>query len=171
MNLRILKKLSKRAAPLLPLLGDRRMQFRSERCDNYHGMVIRDRTCWDRSRCHPTYRGHGDEIVFDSRAGHRVVMRPPPHPLKGTMMVGATSGYYQPEWDEECAWSALVSIVHNETADWAAYPEVGNSRRFNGVGDIFRAAHELIADRQSSRTMTAADLPSRRVGTASNVGE
>ena len=43
MNLRTLKKLSKRAAPLLPLLGDDRKQFPAERWDNYTGLLIMDR--------------------------------------------------------------------------------------------------------------------------------
>lgn len=92
MNLRILKRLSERGAPLLPLLDDRRVQFRSECWDDYHGVLIRDRTCWDRSRCHPTFQGYEGDIVFDTRAGHRVRMLPLVHPLKRTMIVGAISG-------------------------------------------------------------------------------
>jgi hypothetical protein len=145
-NLRILKKLSRKAAPYLPLLGDDRLQFPSEYGDNYHGVRIDDRTCWDRTRCHASYTGHGEEIVWTTRAGARIVMRPPSHPLPGTIMVGAVSGYYEPEWDEECAWLALSCRVRDEFCDW---DETGPTptRRFRNPGDIFRAAEELIAQR------------------------
>ena len=145
MNLRILKKLSARAAPYLATLGDRRQQFLSDKHDNYHGLLIRDRTCWDRSRCHATYKGHGDEIVFDTRAGFRVVMRPPSHPLKGTAMVGDMSGYYEPEWEEESAWGALSTLVRYHFCDW---DENGPTptRMIRNPSDVFRCADEMLAE-------------------------
>lgn len=54
MNLRTLKKLFKRAAPWLPLLGDNREQFCAEAHNNYHGCFIGDRKHRERSRCHPS---------------------------------------------------------------------------------------------------------------------
>lgn len=171
MNLRTLKKLSKRAAPLLPLLGDDREQFPSGKWENYHHAFIGDRKHWERGRCHPTYEGRnswttprGAEIVFTTRAGRRIVIQPPVHPRKGTIMVGAMSGYYEPEWDEQCAWSALERIVVDRFTDWDLV-EVWEEREFAGdddqesdwqVGDaltrdlsspalILAAAREIIA--------------------------
>lgn len=144
MNLRILKKLSARAAPYLAPLGDRRQQFLAEKHENYHGRLIKDRACWDRSRCHATYTGHGDEIVFDTRSGHRVVMRPPSHPLKGTVMVGGMSGYYEPEWDEVDAWSVLDGMVRDHFCDWDG-DDLAPTRKIRNPSDVFRCAEEMLA--------------------------
>jgi hypothetical protein len=145
MNLRIMKKLSARAAPLLPLLGDHRKQFLAEKDDNYHGMAIRDRACWERSHCHPTFQGWGDDIAFSTRAGNRVVMRQPVHPLERTMMVGEMSGYYEPEWGEECAWLALYCRVFDHFTDWSEFGAT-MTRKFRNPGDVFRAAEEMIEE-------------------------
>lgn len=160
MNLRTLKKLSKRAAPMLPLLGDNRQQFRSERGDNYHGYLIGDRKHWRRSTVHPgyqarnEYRTHrGAEIVFTTRAGRRKLIAPPWHPRKGTVMVGATTGYYEPEWDEECAWSALNNLVRGHFTDWEKMMEDNIPRGGALTRDlstpslILRAAKDMIAER------------------------
>ena len=125
MNLRTLKKLSKKAAPLLAALGDDREQFRSERWENYHHAFIGSRKHWERSRCYAAFEGRNDwgsprgaDIVFLTRAGFHIVMRPPSHPRKGTVMVGAMCGHYQPEWEEECAWIALDSLVRGHFTDY-----------------------------------------------------
>lgn len=151
MNLRTLKKLSKRAAPLLPLLGDDREQIPAKPYDNYHHGFIGDRKHWERSRCHPTYQGRngwlhrrGAEIVFMSHKGKTMVMRPPSHPRKGTIMVGCMSGYYEPEWDEQDAWSALEDLV-----GWHFCESDGEdlipTRAFPTIASIFQTAHEMIA--------------------------
>ena len=155
MNLRILKKLSKRAAPYLPLIGDEREQFRSERHDNYHGLIIRDRTCWERSPCHPShevgvhFRGGERRFCVEARSGHRYMISPPSHPLKGTVMVGATSGYYEPEWDEETAYGALCQQVSAHFTDWEAYASDDNgpwiTRDLSSVSKLFAAADEMVA--------------------------
>lgn len=98
MNLRTLKKLSKRAAPLLPLLGDKRKQFRAEKHDSYTGRIIRDRKHWMRGRSvHAGVTG-SDMLKRPARDGKGgwIYMTPPSHPRKGTLMVGATTGYYEP---------------------------------------------------------------------------
>ncbi len=158
MNLRTLKKLSKRAAVLLPLLGDNRKQFPSERGDNYHDAFIGDRKHWERGRCHPTYQGRngwghprGAEIVFVTRKGKHVVMRPPVHPRKGTAMVGATSGHYEPEWDEECAWIALDSIVRGHFLDFVRmmdddYKGSVLTRDLSSPSKVLSAARDMIAE-------------------------
>lgn len=160
MNLRILKKLSKRAAPLLPLLDDRRKQFPAEKGGNYHKVFIGDRKHWERSPCHPTFEGRnewttkrGADIVFVTRAGRHVVMRPPAHPRKGTVMVGCVSGYYEPEWDEESAWAALENLVYGHFTDWGGEQEDAPklTRSLGSVSDIFAAAQEIIASGGAAR--------------------
>lgn len=154
MNLRILKKLSKRAAPLLPLLQDGREQFASEKHDNYHGYIylIMDRTCWERGRSvHADLISQG-EIKKPAADGKGwVYMRPPSHPLKGTMMVGGMSGYYEPEWDEECCWSALEALVRAHFTDWDPdHDDVPPlTRDLSTPSKVFAAAHDLIAESRS----------------------
>lgn len=158
MNLRILKKLSKRAAPYLPLLGDGREQFPAERGENYHGLLIMDRTCWERGRS-----VHGDligehEIKRPAADGKGwVYMHPPSCPLKGTMMIGGVSGYYEPEWDEECCYGALDALVRDHFTDWEAlmaeddHPAAQRPvllRDLSTPSKVFRAADEMVAARR-----------------------
>ncbi len=149
MNLRTLKKLSKRAAPYLPLLGDQREQFPAKRWENYHGLRIRARKHWDRNRCHPTYNGvasREDEIVYTSRAGHRITMYSPFHPRKGTVMVGAMEGYYEPEWSEQTAWGALCDMVYCQFTDWGGeeFSAPIMTRTIKTPRDVFAAADEIL---------------------------
>ncbi|WP_408585962.1 hypothetical protein [Novosphingobium sp.] len=151
MNLRILKKLSKRAAVYLPLLGDHREQFRSERDDNYHGMHIRARKHFERCPSIHTDTYGNDEIVIAprSRAGHRwpyIKVRPPVHPRRGTIMVGATTGYYEPEWDEECAWSALDKLVLCHFTDWSDWEHLRPTRNLNTPAAVFAAADVMLRE-------------------------
>lgn len=152
MNLRTLKKLSKRAAPMLPTLGDRRMQFRAEKCGSYMSAAIFDRKHWERSPVHPTYATRNDyqsprgaEIVIRTRVGRPVRLAPPSHPRKGTVMVGAMSGYYEPEWDEETAFEALSQIVFAHFTDWSAETPLP-TRQIRTARDVFAAAREIIRE-------------------------
>lgn len=157
MNLRILKKLSKRAAPYLPLLGDTREQFRAEQDDNYHGLVISAEKHWERHdsvhdeaiRCY-----EGEYVIAPKcREGTRypyIHIRPPIHPWAGTIMVGAMQGYYEPEWSEESAWGALHEIVACHFTDWDAVAREDETvpwltRRLCNPADIFRAADDMLA--------------------------
>ncbi|WP_398480893.1 hypothetical protein [Tardiphaga sp.] len=157
MNLRTLKKLSKRAAPMLPLLGDERKQFPAEKWDNYSSSFIAAHKHWERSTCHPTYEGRngwttprGKEILWTTKDGRSMYMRPPSHPRKGTVMVGAVTGYYEPEWDEETAWCALETCVRHHFCDW---DEDGPTptRTFSRPGDLLDAAQEIIAERAAAQ--------------------
>ena len=158
MNLRTLKKLSKRAAPLLDQLGINLEQFRAPRDDSYHTEFIGDRKHWERIQCHPTYKGRNDwslkrgaEIVFTTRIGRRIAMSPPSRARKGTIMVGGMSGYYQPEWSEEAAWTALAQHVREHFTDWCPNDDEDASpiitRRLNTPSEILRAADEIVASR------------------------
>lgn len=151
MNLRILKKLSKRAAPLLVELGDDRQQFHADKCDNYTGLLIRDRKHFERMRSpHGDPSGREGSIKRPARDKHGgyISMWPPHSPRKGTIMVGATSGYYEPEWDEETAWEALSNRVHADLTDWSEDGPVTRPT-FRHPGEIFAAAKDLIAERRS----------------------
>jgi hypothetical protein len=146
-NLRTLKKLSKRAAPLLPLLGDTREQFRAKKHENFTSSRIPAQKHWERGRSvHSDCIGDG-EIKKPAADGNGwVYQRPPSHPLKGTVIVGSVSGYYEPEWDEETAWDALEKIVHfsfMEHRDDEMFP----TRAMRTPSQIFRGARDLIAGR------------------------
>lgn len=159
MNLRTLKKLSKRAAPLLERLGDRREQFAAEREESYMGLLVGARKHWERSRCHPSYEGRngyltprGAEIVFTTRAGRTMVMSPPCHPRKGTIMVGGMDGGESPEWSEETAWDSLTEMViwsfttfDPDTDDLVA------TRTFRTPSEYLRGAEELCGKREGAR--------------------
>ena len=148
MNLRILKKLSKRAVPYLPLIGDRREQFAACRGEGHTGLVCRDRTCWQRGAS-----SHGDicrpggvEVKWRARRPARALpwcyAVAPSAPLKGTAMVGGLSGYYEPEWEEETAYEALLSWLL-----WATAEVDGDDVRFRRLRyprEVFRAADRLL---------------------------
>lgn len=161
MNLRRLKKLSKRAAELLPLLGEKTATFPAERDANYHGTFVSDRKVWDRRRCHPDYQPRNEyrtrraaEIVYTTRAGQRIVIRPPTHPLKGTRMIGSMSGGEQSEWDETDAWNYLDSIVRDHFTNWERVfdedcPPGGALTRDLSSARLVLAAAREIADIRS----------------------
>lgn len=151
MNLRILKKLSKRAAPLLALLDDRREQFRAEPHDNYTSTGGHDRKHWERGRS-----VHGDkfrerDIKYRPRRGDGWIrLSEPCHPLAGTVMVGAMSVGEEPEWSEETAWDSLRDIVYwgfaapNAEGDWRCTRRRGNPSR------VFALAGELVDQKRNS---------------------
>lgn len=149
MNLRTLKKLSKRAAPILPALGDKREQFRARRDNFIGGTLIMARKHWERGRSVHDECIRQYEIKRPAPKGHGWLwMAPPHHPRKGTVMVGAMSGYYEPEWDEECAWSALENIVRCHFTDWHPGHE-GTPKLLRPLGtarEILRAARDMAAE-------------------------
>jgi hypothetical protein len=150
MNLRILKKLSKRAARLLPLLGDGREQFRADRWDNYTGLLIRCRKHYERMRSRHATRIREGEIKRPAADGKGfVAMWPPHHPRKGTVMVGAVSGYYEPEWDEETAWEALLNRVHDHFTDWGE-ESATPTRALPNPSAVFAAAAEILAELEAA---------------------
>lgn len=92
MNLRILKKRSKQALPILLAHYAHHLpeqMFVAERGENYHGLVIRCK--------HPKTKRFGCGCDY--------------HPLKGTPMGGQMQGYYEPEWDEKTALEMLQDFV------------------------------------------------------------
>lgn len=154
MNLRTLKKLSKRAVPYLALIGDRREIFLAEADENYTGLMIMDRKHWERGRSVHADNIRQNEIkrLPKNPIGDKpywIWMAPPSHPKAGTPMVGATDGYYEPEWSEETAWEALRNWVTGHFVDYD--PEADclcATRTFKNPGQVFAAADELIAARK-----------------------
>jgi hypothetical protein len=157
MNLRILKKLSKRAAPLLAALGDGRKQFPAERGENYTSCCGHDLKHWERSRYPNPYEWTGDiHIKPCSGTGTIVLSQRHMTPWPGTVMVGWTSGYYEPEWEEDDAWTLLEQGVREhwtdyrelppETVDSMEFPdfEIVCLRRFRNPSQILNAARELV---------------------------
>lgn len=149
-NLRILKKLSKRAAPLLTRLGDHREQFRAEPHENYTGLIIPDRKHFERFRSVHDQVCRQGETKWPARDGRGgfIGMYPPHHPTAGTVMVGATTGYYEPEWEEETAWEALETWVRHHFME---YPKDEDgvptlTRRLDTPSHVFAAAAEMIAE-------------------------
>lgn len=156
MNMRILKKLSKRAQPYLHRIGDRRQQFRAGKEENYTSLIIRDISRLERS-CAAHTSVIGRETLFryiapKIREGSQfpyVTLRYPSHPIKGTIMVGGMEGYYEPEWDEETAWEALSTWVHNQFIGYD--PKTQNlypTRILRTPSEIFQAADELLEPAQ-----------------------
>lgn len=154
MNLRTLKKLSKRAAPYLELLGDHRKQFPARKGENYTDRVILDRKHWERGRSVHDETFGDYEIKTPARDGQGwVYLHAPRHPRKGTIMVGETSGYYEPEWSEATAYEALVGLVDIETIE-IVYDDEGEPDFASPVARftpsvVFRIADRLVAERRA----------------------
>jgi hypothetical protein len=122
MRLRILKKLSTAAVPILEkhYRGQFGALFLAERGSNYHGLHISCR-CPKRA-----------DRVAGCECQH--------HPLPGTPMVGLMSGYYEPEWEEETAFEWL-----HKAALWGNRPD-GIAE--NEWAQIMRAARITAADQK-----------------------
>jgi len=129
MNLRTLKKLCKRVAPILPGVGIETKQLLAERGGNYHGL----HGAWERKAllCRSAPYPFENDRKYMPRHGKRwVILEYPYHPLKGTPMVGSMQGYYEPEWGEECTWAAFADLVWNTFTDWD-----GGLRDEHGIPD------------------------------------
>lgn len=152
MNPRILKKLSKRIAPILPSIGVDTEQFPAVRWDNYHGFY----GAWERKallRRSAIYPFEKDRKYMPRHGKRWVVLEYPRHPLKGTPMVGSMHGYYEPEWEEECTWASFTSMVWSTFTDWDGGPRdehgipdpVPPRKRFRTTRDYLAAVPEMIA--------------------------
>ncbi|MCB1534887.1 MAG: hypothetical protein KDJ44_09215 [Rhodoblastus sp.] len=161
MNLRILKKLSKRAAPLLPLLGDHREQFPAERGANYMSTLILDRKHFERMRSLNPDCLFERDMKWPARDGRGWIRATPPaHPWPGTVMVGSMVGYEEPEWDEETAWCALVALVMAHFTDWDTAAATDEppvpTRDLSTPSLIFEAARDMAAELACERGMREA---------------
>lgn len=123
MNLRILKKLSKRAAPLLCQLPGwhTRPEFFPADCDSGTSSGGHDRKHWDRNPAVHDDAFPGSIVLRPRRPHPRrpfVHLRQPLQPWVGTPMVGWSSGYETPEWEEHTAWEELTQITHSDVTDY-----------------------------------------------------
>lgn len=151
MNLRTLKKLSKRAAPLLPLLGDTRPQFRADKEGGEVPIVIKARKHFERMRSPHSENGRQGGLAWPARDGRGYVKAwPPTSPRKGTIMVGGMSAGEEPEWSDEPAWCALTDLVFWHFTDIDGSGEMTHTRICRTPSEVFRAAREIIADQQAS---------------------
>lgn len=136
MNLRILKKLSKRASPLLVALGgylrgNEITHFTAGAWgdEGHTSSIGHDRKHWDRSPAVHDEPLHGsivrrprDPTRSDSRYPF-IHIRNPWTAWPGTPMVGWTSGYECPEWEERTAWEHLTHLVWDDVAEYVPDPE------------------------------------------------
>ena len=160
MNLRIHKKLSKRAAQLIPLLGDKRKQYKADKGGCYFGsgrLQPCDFKHWD--RCRVRFPLETSVKVKPKDGKGWIVIHRPDNPLKGTVMVGNMSGGYEPEWFEETAWEALCLLVEYHFTEWddvifdekTGNPGFAITRDLSNVSKILQAADEIVA----AKRMTA----------------
>lgn len=160
MNLRILKKLSKKAAPLVKVLCPDLDHYVTDRgegdCDVY-GM---DRKHWERHGSSHGDRLNDSEIITQPkcRRGTRypyLRIRQPGTPMRGTIEVGRESGYYEREWMGYTAWNCLVEDMNIHVTDWVedgTYDELGFmpnlvpvvSQRLRNPADILRLARAKV---------------------------
>lgn len=158
MNLRVLKKLSKRAAPYLAKLGDSREIFASNERAGGIATLITERKHmrrWPRPKAINRVSDGPHDIVARRPGGGVTVFRQPSDPRKGTLMVGSMSGHETPEWDEEDCWQALRSIVFAHFTDWDLMEAGGSSsparpliqRDLSSPSMVFKAADELVSTR------------------------
>ena len=147
MNLRILKKLSKRAAPLLPKLGVEMEQFRADPDDSgYIATRIHAHKHLERWTTEQDREPYSDQIKRLTRDGKRWVYLSHPMARKGTIMVGGVSGYYEPEWSEESAWCCLRHLVYHHFIDYGDDGEKWElTRPLKTPTQVFAAARYIIA--------------------------
>lgn len=100
MNPRILKKLSKKAEPIIAALG---LTKGLERCLSGHEGDVE--TCVVVDLKHRTrYPGGRFGDSFEQ--------------IPGVVGYGEMSGYYEPEWRDRCCWSILKDFVFESFDEW-----------------------------------------------------
>lgn len=152
MNLRILKKLSKRALKYLEQFQNGQELFFAQKGESYHGIIIKDHSrleripsCHNDVISHDTYVG---TIEPKCRKGNKwpyVKLYAPSHPIKNTPMLGGMSGYYEPEWDEWTVWEAFTHWVYDHFLEYDL--KTNNlviTREFRHPKEFFQAADDIV---------------------------
>lgn len=103
MNPRILKKLTRKAEPIIIALGLTKGLERVE--SGPDGDV---ETCCTVDRKH---RWRSRNVAFSHHFNQ----------MHGTVGYGCVSGYDEPEWDDDCCWSILAGYVFESFTDWENY--------------------------------------------------
>lgn len=158
MNLRILKKLSKRAAPLISkLYADHRLTHFTTDCQDGDTNVIgHDRKHWNRYWSHGAepWSSRGKIVPRRSPGPHQfILLCEPATPWDGTPGVGWSSGGYEPEWEERTAWEYLQEQIECHVTEWVEEEgdEWGPQMRpvlmepLRNPSAVLRKAHELLA--------------------------
>lgn len=160
MNLRILKKLSKRAAPIVAELVKNQHYdlFKAVCGENFTNTYRHDRKHWERS-----YSRHGEscfqrDIKLKPRNGEGYILLSQQylHPWANTEMIGWTYGYETPEWEEETTWDSFTTYVFNGVGRYEPIPNTENEegfsdhrwvlkRKLKNPSDYFKAFSELKA--------------------------
>ena len=142
MNLRILKKLSKKALPLLIKIDPKyaALSFTPDRDEpGYTTSAGHDRKHWDRTpTAHSVLQG---EVVIPrkgKRQDHKpfIWIRAPYDSWPGTPMIGYTSGWYEPEWEERTTWDELVQVAHSYNWIEVARPMEDWQDEFDDLPDM-----------------------------------
>lgn len=163
MNLRILKKLSKKAAPMLMVLctGQRYQHAVTANGDGDCDLVGIDRKHWDRHISAHSESSARREVITapKCRRGTRfplVRLWEPMTPMDGTPVIGWLEGYYEPEWEEKTAWAMLVELVASHVTDWVEEDDPDDEwsfgkrhvpvvkRRLRNPTVVLRIASEMI---------------------------
>ncbi len=127
MNPRILKKLCKRADPYIGKLTslERHLCEGGDTIDTDQKM---DRKHWER------WSGNFNRYGYFS-------------PKKNTVVYGQMNGYYEPEWEENDAYSHLKQLVEDHFTDWKnwdyeSYPQP--AIQIKTPSDVFGHADKLL---------------------------
>lgn len=158
MNLRILKKLSKRVAPVVQEISKHQGYtcFVADTNDNFTNTRGHDRKHWERMFSkNGDYLCSGDiKTKTKNGSGYIWLSQQYIHPWKNTEMIGWTYGYYEPEWEEETAWDFFKNHVWSGFNDYESIldseDELGlpnfqwvSRRKLNNPSQYFKAFEEL----------------------------
>ncbi len=159
MNLRILKKLSKRAEVLLPRINRNLPEMykaeNSEEC--YTSSSGHERKHHERNRAlYPTWGLSGTRYYMPRHGLSHVELRQPDCVLKGNVMLGWMDGYEEREWEEDDAWSVLrdsvfnhyTDIIHNTSIDDFGGYEFRRTRKLNNPAQILKAALDIATAKE-----------------------
>lgn len=174
MNLRILKKLSKRAMPLLSELGLARNHWLPEDGEGeIRHLMGFDRKHMERHRCSnpDLIYGGGEKLIRLARrpiSGRAfIAMIEPSEPWAGTPSITWSSSYESYECDGETAWEHLEIHVRDAVTDYEVTgdAEAGDTdyrivvrERLRHPSDVLRKARELVV-MERARNAKAAAMP------------
>lgn len=136
MNPRIFKKLTKKAALIIDQLGC---------CSTHQKVTVGEHDFESVETSVKADLKHRDRWWKDKQRGRRHFRQ-----LNGTVGYGCVSGYYEPEWEDSCAWSILHNHVIDSFTDWKnfdgdGWPENHCPRRIkSSPAGIFRHAKYLV---------------------------
>lgn len=159
MNRRIMKKLSKRAVPVLRKLGDTRDVIeRSMPDDGYIEQLI-ERKHWERMTVqHDHPPACANDIKTPTKKNGRWVILSQSYVgvLPCTPLMSWMSGYEEPEWETSTAYDALCDYVHFHLMDYSQVDDDGvpimiQRHDLSTPRKVFNAAEKLVAEKGAQR--------------------